>query len=302
MQYNDYQEEIKSPNKSLKRSAKGRYEETKHVNKVELVEICYVPSRNDVELSETDEVTIVSEFTAWNQERMTHELRNGISFYVAKFALQPGFKYKFRFMVNGNQVNDVGYSATKNTLGHSYNYIVVPGDFEVPLVKHKSYINPLIESQVRQEAMKRYFGPLKFKKEDGEPIKDSLNDCIGRLLYKYNEPKGVFKLVKWDEEDKEATLKRLTDNHNVPLDLNFQTKQTYLFLNELKSQFFFIKNADEETVLTALNANRLKINYKVRKDPNAAPGQFAIYYDTVSVEPDNIPIQEVTSNITLVHN
>jgi hypothetical protein len=295
MQYNEPQEELKNDSKLFKpmTDIKEEYEEMKHSGKGELVEISYVPSRNNTELTERDEVAIVSEFTAWKQERMARELRNGEYIYTAKFYLQPGFKYKFRFIVNETQVNDLGYAITKNTLGQSYNYIIIPSELGTPLVKHKSYINPSIESQARQEALKKYFGPIKFKKEDGEPVKDNLNDCIGRLLYKYKEPEGLFKLVKWDEEDKEATLKRLTDNHNIPLDPNFHTKQSYLFLNELKSQFFFIKAAEEEAVISALSGNRLKINYKIRKDPNAVPGQVAIDYDTVSVEPDNIPIQDV---------
>lgn len=297
MEYNDSIEELKSAHKLLP-AVKGR-EETK---RTELVEITYVPSRNALSLSESDEVAIVSEFTGWEQKRMSREVRNGEAVYVGKYPLQTGFKYKFRFIVNGNRVNDIGYETTKNTLGQSYNYIVVPGDIGMPLVKHKSYINPSIESQVRQEAMKKYFGPLKFTKENGEPVKDNLSDCIGRLLYKYKEPEGLFKLVKWDEEDKEATLKRLTDSHTVPLDLSFHTKQEYLFLNELKTQFFLVKASEEQSVLSAVAANRLKINYKMRKDPNAPAGQLAVYYDTVSVEPENIPIQDVALALLVVHH
>ena len=298
MQYNELQEEIKNDSKLFKpmTDIKEGYEEIKGFDKGELVEICYVPSRNNIKLTETDEVAVVSEFTGWNQERMTRELRSGEYIYAAKFNLQSGFKYKFRFIINGNQVNDLGYKTIKNTLGQSYNYIIISNEFGMPLVKHKSYVNPFIASQVRQEAIKKYFGTIKLKKEDGEPIKDNLSDCIGRLLYKYKEPVGLFKLVKWNEEDKEATLKRLTDNHDVPLDPSFSTKHSYQFLNELKNQFFFVKSNEEEAVMSALNANRLKINYKVKKDPNEVSRQIETYYDTVSVEPENIPIQDVSLN------
>ena len=127
-----------------------------------LVEICYVPSRNNIHLDENDEVAIVSEFTNWKQDRLICELRDGENVYFGKYPLQGGFKYKFRFTVNGNPVNDIGYPDTKNTLGQSYNYIVVHGDLGIPWLKHKRYLDPSFTSHTRQEGMQKYFGPIEF--------------------------------------------------------------------------------------------------------------------------------------------
>ncbi len=114
-------------------------------NEAGLVEIHFSPSRNRMKTKEDDEVRVVSEFTGWKPEPLLRETRGGDAIYVGRFRLQPGFKYKFRFLVNGMPINDAGYPDTKNTMGQAYNYVVVPNESgTVPLLKHSSYMDPAV--------------------------------------------------------------------------------------------------------------------------------------------------------------
>lgn len=260
-----------------------------------LVEICFIPSRNGLTLKETDDVSIVSEFTQWKLIQLTPEKRGVELVFTGKFPLQPGFKYKFRFMVNGSPINDKGYPDTKNTLGQAYNYIVVPGDFDLPMVKQRSYLDPAVESELRKEGIQKYFKvateSLKPKTNE-KPFSGDLKSHVNRLLYKHSAPEGFYKLLKWNKKDKEATVRRLCDNNKIPLDTTKYTKQEYFFLNELNDQFFFVGSKEEEsTALHLLNGNKLKVKYKIRKDLTGP--HPASYCETVSVDPENIPIQDV---------
>ncbi len=124
-------------------------------------------------------------------------------------------------------------------------------------------------------------------------------------MYRHKEPEGVYKLLKWNNTGetrcgsvlvaKEATMKRLCDNHRIPLDPKKHTKQEYFFLHELNEQFFFIGSKEEEmSTMNAVNANRLRIKYKICTNPADQAPHPATYCETVSVEPDNIPIQDVS--------
>ena len=154
---------------------------------------------------------------------------------------------------------------------------------------------------MRKEGIEKYFAVMEAKNEPRKekPFSGNLKVHVGRLIYRHKAPEGVFKLLKWDNKGrdfsinliaKEGTVRRITDNYKIPLDTKKYTKQDYFFLHELNDAFFLIGSKEEEAaVLAGLNSNRIKIKYKVRTE-TAPP---ATYCETVSVEPDNIPIQDV---------
>jgi len=113
------------------------------------VEIQFDPKINNIEIKEDLEVFIVSEFTGWNPEKMKLELKNGKQVFTGKYKLEPGFKHKFRFLVNENIISDMSLPKISNSAGHSYNYCIVQksGDSPIPpliLEKNISYINPAV--------------------------------------------------------------------------------------------------------------------------------------------------------------
>jgi hypothetical protein len=251
------------------------------------VELRFHPARNNLTLTEYDRVSIISEFTGWMLEGMTRELYNEEVVYTSKYTLKAGFKYKFRFVINGSPVDCKEYPEVKNILSQSYNYVLISSENKKTLLRHTSYKGIKVDPQVWQEAMQKYFRPIFKKVKKGEKVfPEDLKMHIGRVLYRYKRPEGFYKLLKWNKHAKEATLRRISDNNGIPLDVRKFTKQEYYFLNELNSQFFFVGSKEEETgALSMLNLNKLKINYKTPKGTN--------YYEIVSIQPDNVPLQEV---------
>lgn len=257
-----------------------------------LIELQFNPAKHNLVLTELDRVSIVSEFTGWMLETMAREERGEEVIYIAKYVLKPGFKYKFRFVLNGSPIGCQEYPEIKNIMRQSYNYIVVT-DMKHRLTRRASYTNLQVDPQARQDGIQKYFRPIFKKTKKGEnAFPEDLKMHVGRILYRYKKPEGFYKLLKWNKYAKEATLRRISDNNGIPLDVKKFTKQEYYFLNELNSQFFFVGSKDEESAaLNMLNHNKLNIKYKKSRELTNAPA--ATYYEIVAIQPDNIPLQEV---------
>jgi len=248
------------------------------------IELKFHPEKSNMTLTEHDRVSVISEFTGWMLEEMTREVHNKEVIYTSRYILKAGLKYKFRFVVNGDPINCQEYPEIKNILRQSYNYIVVYNKNKKSLTKNASYTNIKIDPQVRQKGIQKYFKPI--IRKGGKAFPDDLKTHVGRIIYKYKRPEGFYRLLKWNEHAKEATLRRISDNNGIPLDVKKYKKQEYYFLNELNSQFFFVGNKEEEAAaFSMLNMNKLKISYKTPEGAN--------YYEIVSTQPDNIPLENV---------
>ncbi len=120
-----------------------------------LMELCFSPAANHIETREEDEAYVVSEFTSWKPERLSRQIRGDRgAVYVGRYKLEPGFKYKFRFLLNGVPVNDATFPSITNLSENSYNYIIVQKPLQspqlapLPLTRNLSYLNPNVTKRI----------------------------------------------------------------------------------------------------------------------------------------------------------
>jgi len=143
-------EEIKSSGKSKVATPSKNLEQCAFLDKDGLIEIIFYPEDNGLIAKEDDEVNFVSEFNGWNLEKLDREIRKNKVAYVKKFRMEPGYKHKFRFLLNGNPIIDMDYPKliSPKNIGLNYNYIYILNEediLDIPLLSKKdSYANPAV--------------------------------------------------------------------------------------------------------------------------------------------------------------
>jgi len=263
---------------------KGKVEGIVYPDEHGLVDISFDPLANNVDPK--SEIFIVLESTDWKPERLTLEERGDKPIYTCKFKLEPGYKYNFRFIVNGSPVTDVTLPQLPNPAEQSYNYVLVGRSEELmplELTKQPSYTNSSAERKIEKA---KYLNVGAGEKE--EPMMEDLKKLEGRLLHKFTFPEGMFRLVKWNFTNFEASVIRLCDNYKVPLDLR-EYRLEYITLEEIQTQYYSMPSSEEEIIERTLYYNRIHIKYKVVTDPY----EEDTYCEPISIEPTNINIQEV---------